>query len=161
MTNLKCLHCGIVNFPSAVACKRCGADLAPAVGYAAGHQSSYASAQAYDTAAPAAGLTPPRTLGILLAILGAALGCGGAYLLAHHYPSPYFLVAGTGIAVSGLLIASGKRAGVYLYFATFGLMVVWSLAETGGVAGKFLPRVFLPALIGLHLASKKVRARLS
>jgi hypothetical protein len=159
MTNLKCLHCGLVNFPAAVACKRCGGDLSPAAAYAAGHQPAYA--HAYEAAAPAAVPAPPRTLGILLAILGAALGCGGAYLLAMGYPSPYFLVAGAGIAVSGLLIASGKRAGMYVYFATFGLMVVWSIAETGGDVGKVMPRLFIPALIGLHLATEKVRSRLS
>lgn len=162
MTNLKCPHCGLVNFPSAVACKRCGGDLAATAVYAAGPQSAYARAHTYyAAAAPAAGLTPPRTLGILLTILGAALGCGGAYLLAMGYPSPYFLVVGVGIAVSGLLIASGKRAGMYVYFATFGVILVWSLAETGGVVGKLMPRVSLPALIGLHLATEKVRSRLS
>ncbi|HEY0170006.1 MAG TPA: hypothetical protein VGB98_03065 [Pyrinomonadaceae bacterium] len=160
MTNLRCPGCGLVNFPTAVDCKRCGSDLS-AAGYAVGNQSAYARAHTYDAAAPAAGLTPPRTLGILLTILGALLACGGVITLVSSRPSPYFLVVGVGIAFSGLLIASGKRAGLYVYFTTLGVMLVWSFAETGGVMAKLMPRVALPAIIGLHLAREKVRARLS
>lgn len=162
MTNLKCLHCGLVNFPTAVACKRCDADLAGVASYAAGHPSAYAGAYAYDAAAPAARLTPPRTLGILLTILGTLLaGVGALMLVSSSRPTAYFLVEGIGMVVSGLLIASGKRAGIYVYFVTFAVILMWSLVETEGVVGKLLPRVALPAIIGLHLAREKVRARLS
>lgn len=161
MTNLKCLHCGLVNFPTAVACKRCDADLAPVASYAAGHPSAYSGAHTYETAAPAASLTPPRTLGILLTILGAVLACAGTFFLFSSRPTAYFLVVGVGIAVSGLLIGSGKRAGMYMYLATFGVILVWSIVETGGETRQLMPRLFLPALIGLHIATEKVRSRLS
>jgi hypothetical protein len=163
MTSVSCAKCGLVSWGAeGAACKRCGADVAFADSYAAGHQLSYAGAGTYDVAAaPEAGLTPPRALGILLAILGVVLGFAGAYLLAIGYPSPYFMVIGVGIAISGVLIASGKRAGMYVYFATFGVIVVWSLIETAGTTGQLMPRLFIPTLICLHLAREKVRARLS
>ncbi len=50
---------------------------------------------------------------------------------------------------------------MYLYFATLAVILVWSLVETAGVVGQLMPRVFLPTLIGLHIATEKVRARLS
>ena len=159
MTNPKCLHCGLVNFSSAVACKRCGADLSPAASYAGGHQASYA--HEYDAAAAPAELAPPRTLGVLLTILGALMSFAGAYLLATGHPSPYFMVVGAGIAVSGFLIASGRRAGMYVYYATYLVIVVWSLVETAGDTRQLGPRVFIPTLIALHLMREKVRSRLS
>lgn len=159
MTNPKCLHCGLVNFSSAVACKRCGADLSPAASYAGGHQTSYA--HAYDVAEAPAELAPPRTLGVLLTILGALLSFAGAYVMAMGDASPYFVVVGVGIAVSGFLIASGKRAGMFMYYATYAVIVVWSLIETAGTTGQLVPRLFIPTLIALHLAREKVRSRLS
>ena len=85
----------------------------------------------------------------------------GAYLLAMGHPSPYFIVVGVGIAVSGFLIASGRRAGMYVYYATYLVIVVWSLVETAGDTRQLGPRVFIPTLIALHLMREKVRSRLS
>ncbi|HWS90635.1 MAG TPA: hypothetical protein VN282_26945 [Pyrinomonadaceae bacterium] len=160
MNNPKCPHCGLVNFASAAACKRCGADLSPAGSYAGGHQASYAHAHDF-AAAPAAEPAPPRTLGVLLTILGVLLSFSGAYLLAMGHPSPYFMVVGVGIAVSGFLIASGRLAGVYVYYATYAVIVAWSLVETAGATRQLGPRVFIPTLIALHLTREKVRSRLS
>jgi len=160
MTNPKCLHCGLVNFSAAVACKRCGADLSPAASYAGGPQASYAH-EHDDAAAAAAETTPPRTLGVLLTILGALMSFAGAYLLAMGHPSPYFMVVGVGVAVSGFLIASGRRAGMYMYYATYLVIVAWSVVETAGNTRQLGPRVFIPTLIALHLMREKVRSRLS
>jgi glucose dehydrogenase len=88
------------------------------------------------------------------------LGAGGLYIMVTFTGTPYFLVAGVGIAVSGIFIATGKRTGLYLYFATFGIMFIWSLIETGGNIGTMMSRLFVPALIGLYLCTEKIRARL-
>ncbi len=149
MRNSICPRCRHANFSAAVACKRCGYRLAPASGVG--------RAQAH----PQAGLAPPKRLGILLAILGAALSFAGVYLLILGGRTPYFVVAGIGIAASGVLIASGKLAGVYVYFVNLGLMLVWSIAETGGDVGQIITRLALATVIGLYLASDKVRSRLS
>jgi hypothetical protein len=154
MSSTKCPHCGLVNFPSAVTCKRCNNVLAagadPTVSYREG-----------DVADPfMAELAPPRTLGILISILGAVLAFAGAYILAMGGGTPYFLIAGIGICASGALIAGGKRIGMYLYFVTFGVMFIWSLIETGGNVGQMVSRLFIAAIIGLYLVTEKVRSRL-
>lgn len=148
MRNSECPRCRHLNFSAAVACKRCGYVLAPAGG-------------GYVPAIRQAGPAPPKRLGILLAILGAALSFAGVYLLLLGGRTPYFVVAGIGIAASGILIASGKLAGIYVYFVTFGLMVVWSIVETGGDVSQLIGRLALAGLIGLYLLSDKVRAGLS
>ena len=148
MRSSKCPRCGHLNFSAAVACKRCGYVLAPAgAGYAPAHLQ--------------AGPAPPKSLGILLAILGAALSFAGVYLLVIGGRTPYFVVAGIGIAVSGVLIAAGKQAGVYLYWANLGLMLVWSVVETGGDASQIIARLTVATIIGFYLLSDKVRSRLS
>ncbi|HWS98697.1 MAG TPA: hypothetical protein VN256_00400 [Pyrinomonadaceae bacterium] len=68
-----------------------------------------------------------------MAILGAALSFAGVYLLMIGGRTPYFVVAGIGIAISGVFIS----------------------------AGRMFPRMFLPTLIGLYLLSDKVRPRLN
>ena len=148
MRNSKCPRCGHLNFSAAVACKRCGIGLARGGG-------------GYAPVNPQAGPAPPKTLGTLLAILGSVLSFAGVYLLVIGGRTPYFVVAGIGIAASGVLIAAGKLAGLCLYFATFGLMLVWTIVETGGDASQLIARLALAALIGLYLLSDKVRAGLS
>ena len=154
MSSTKCPHCGLVNFSSAATCKRCNNVLAPADSTVDYHKGEVAVPSAAE-------LAPPRTLGILLSILGAVLAFAGLYLVAIGGATPYFLVAGIGISTSGILIAAGKRAGIYLYFATFGVMFIWSLIETAGNPMKMVSRLFVAALIGLYLATEKVRARLN
>ena len=148
MRNSKCPRCGHLNFSAAVACKRCGTGLARAGG-------------GVVRANPQAGPGPPKSLGILLAILGAALSFAGVYLLMLGGRTPYFVVAGIGIAASGVLIAAGKQAGVYVYFVNLGLMLVWSIVETGGDVSQIIVRLALATVIGLYLLSDKVRARLN
>lgn len=103
---------------------------------------------------------PPVALGVLLAILGAALGVGGLFLMSRG-ESPYFAVVGVGLAVSGVLLARGKKAGLGAYFATLLVILVWSFVETGGNMRLLLPRIALPLIIGLYLSRGAVRSRLS
>lgn len=162
MSSIKCAHCGLANFSTSVTCKRCNNVLAPGAGSTVGHQPPNARPIKDGVAATSIDQpAPPRTLGILIAVLGGVLSFAGVYLLVIGGASPYFLVAGIGIAASGVLIAAGKRVGMYLYFATFGVMFIWSLIETEGNAGKMMSRLFLAVLIGLYLATEKVRARLN
>ena len=147
MRSSKCTRCGYLNFSAAVACKRCGNVLAPAGG-------------GYAPANPQAGPAPPKSLGILLAILGASLSFAGVYLLVIGGRTPYFVVAGIGIAISGILIAAGKRSGVYVYWANLLLMLVWSLVETGADGSQMVTRLALAVLRGFYLLSDKVRSRL-
>ena len=154
----KCPRCGLTNFSDAVVCKKCNARLASGKPSKDSYQPGQKRPGKADVAAD--GPPPPRTLGILLAVLGGALALGGLSLLVMSGASPYFLVAGIGIACSGALIATGKRLGLYLYFATFALMFVWSLVETGGELGIMMSRLVVPALIGAYLLTEKVRSPL-
>src|SRR2546430_11432411 len=118
MSSTKCPHCGLVNFSSAVTCKRCNRVLVSS-------GDSTVSYQEGDVAlSTTSEIAPPRTLGILLTILGAVLSLAGIYLLAIGGSTLYFLVAGIGISASGVFIAAGKRTGMYLYFVTFGVMFI-------------------------------------
>ncbi len=161
MSSVKCPRCGISNFSTAVTCKRCNSRLASGARSTDSYRPDSERPIADDIATASTDeLAPPRTLGILLTVLGAALGLGGVILLVMGSASPYFLVAGIGIAASGVLIAVGKRIGLFLYFATVGLMLIWSLMETGLDPGKMITRLALPVLIGIYLLSGKVRVRL-
>ena len=103
---------------------------------------------------------PPRFLGGLLALLGLCLAFGG-YGLMRQGDSAYYLVAGLGIAVSGVLVALGKMLGAWLYAATFAVMVAWSIAEVGADVGQLLPRILVPGVLCAYLFSGRVRPRLS
>lgn len=149
MRSSKCPRCGHVNFSAAVACKRCGNDLSrPGTG------------GGVAPANPQAGAAPHKSFGTQLAILGVVLSLAGVYLLMSGSASPYYLVVGIGIAASGVLVAAGKRAGLYVYFATFAMMLVWSLVEIGADVSKIVIRLGLSVLIGIYLLSDKVRAGL-
>jgi glucose dehydrogenase len=104
--------------------------------------------------------SPPRVLGVLLAVLGAALALGGFKIL-QQGGGAYFLVVGIGILVSGVLVARGKMLGAKVYAATFAIIVLWSFAEIGPVFGALVPRILVPALICWYLFSSRVRERLA
>lgn len=105
-------------------------------------------------------VNPPRVFGILLAVLGGALIVGGISLL-RMGGGYYFLAVGVGVAVAGGLIASGRLLGAYIYGATLVMLVVWSVVEAGADLQRLLPRILLPALIGLYVFSGRVRSRLA
>jgi len=107
---------------------------------------------------------PPRTFGFLLASLGALLAVGGFYLLSLGEPpisTAYFVVAGVGVSLSGMLIARGRLVGAWLYAAVFLLMIVWSFVELDGDFQAALPRIALPGLICAYIFLTKFRERLS
>lgn len=102
--------------------------------------------------------TPPRLFGALLAVLGLALAVGGTTL--GLSAGLYFIVAGAGVVLSGVLIALGKALGAWLYLATFVAMAVWSFVEVGADVNQLLPRLLLPALLCGYIYSSRVRPRL-
>ena len=103
---------------------------------------------------------PPRALGVLLALLGIALVVGGVNYLSLG-GNAYFLVIGLGVAASGILLALGKKLGLYFYGITLAVLFVWSVIESGANVGTLLPRIALPLIIGVYVFSGKVRSRLS
>ena len=101
---------------------------------------------------------PPRTLGILMVLLGMALIVAGVYI---GLTGTYFLVIGAGIGLSGALIAAGKVAGAYLYGLTLAVILIWSFAEQHGNPSQLVSQIAIPLVLGFYIFSSKVRSRLA
>ncbi|PVM87682.1 membrane-bound PQQ-dependent dehydrogenase, glucose/quinate/shikimate family [Caulobacter radicis] len=87
-----------------------------------------------------------RLLGSLLVLIGLVLGVGGAWL-AVLGGSPYYVLAGIGLLIAGVLVARLKPAGAIVYFVIFALTVVWALWETGLDGWALVPRLVAPLVI--------------
>src|SRR5687768_798137 len=87
-------------------------------------------------------------LGGLIILIGLVLAAGGAWLVSLG-GSPYYVLAGLGLIASGVLIVLGRRLGVWLYLAVFGLTVVWALWEVGTDPWRLMPRVLAPAILAV------------
>ena len=87
-------------------------------------------------------------LGGLLVLIGLVLAVGGVWLAALG-GSPYYLLAGVGLAASGALLLAGRPLGAYLYLAIFALTLVWALWEVGLDPWALVPRVVGPAVLAI------------
>src|SRR5690606_34426450 len=67
-------------------------------------------------------------LGALLGLISIVLVVGGTWLLILG-GSPYYLLAGLGLGVSGLLLVRQRGSGVWVYVATWLMSLVWGFAE--------------------------------
>jgi quinoprotein glucose dehydrogenase len=85
-------------------------------------------------------------LGLVLALIGLVLTIGGAWL-ALLGGSPYYVLAGLGLLVSGVLLARRRALGAWIYIAVFGLTVLWALWEAGLNGWALVPRVIAPAVL--------------
>jgi quinoprotein glucose dehydrogenase len=103
---------------------------------------------------------PPRSLGVLLIALGVLLIGGGVWLLTKG-ASPYFLVVGLGIAVSGILLMQGRKAALIVYGLTLAVIIAGSFLEEGMNVSKLVPRMAIPLIIAFYLSQEKVRATLT
>jgi quinoprotein glucose dehydrogenase len=66
----------------------------------------------------------------LLFVLGLALAAGGLELVLLH-GSPYYLLAGLALIVSGGLLWRGSKRGAWLYALIVAATLVWSFWEVG------------------------------
>jgi len=87
----------------------------------------------------------PRITGFVVAILGLALALGGVWLVALG-GSAYYLVAGAGVCATGILLARGSGAALWLYAIVLLGTIVWAVAEVGLVGWQLEPRLLLPVL---------------
>lgn len=94
---------------------------------------------------------PLRLLGGACALIGAVLAIGGAWLLAIG-GSWYYLVAGLGLAVSGVQLWRGRRNGALWFAATFLLSLLWAAWESGTDYWRWVPRMGLMVFLALLLA---------
>ncbi|HWU94053.1 MAG TPA: membrane-bound PQQ-dependent dehydrogenase, glucose/quinate/shikimate family, partial [Sphingomonas sp.] len=100
-----------------------------------------------ETAAPSRRHAIPVLLvGGLLALIGAVLIIGGIWLAAIG-GSIYYLLAGFGLAASGVLLVRGRSLGAWLYAAIWLLTIIWALWEVGLNGWALIPRVVGPSVL--------------
>ncbi|UYC13881.1 membrane-bound PQQ-dependent dehydrogenase, glucose/quinate/shikimate family [Xanthomonas sp. CFBP 8445] len=94
---------------------------------------------------------PLRLLGGACALIGVVLAAGGAWLLALG-GSWYYLVAGLGLAISGVQLWRARRIGALWFAATFLLSLLWAAWESGTDYWRWVPRMGLMVFLALLLA---------
>lgn len=102
---------------------------------------------------------PPRVLGVLLAVWGLCLSLGAVIILALSGEASPLVVGGPAILTSGVFVAVGRKAGVFVYFAGIIGMGVWMAVETGSI-WQGVGRMIFGILIGLLLCRPKVLQKL-
>ncbi|MFJ3119205.1 glucose/quinate/shikimate family membrane-bound PQQ-dependent dehydrogenase [Pseudomonas protegens] len=92
----------------------------------------------------------PSLFGILLLLMGLALLAGGIKL-SMLGGSLYYVLAGIGLTLTGLLLLAGKRAALGLYALVLFASTVWSLWEIGLDWWQLVPRLSLWFALGVVL----------
>ncbi|KRP52305.1 glucose/quinate/shikimate family membrane-bound PQQ-dependent dehydrogenase [Pseudomonas poae] len=90
----------------------------------------------------------PRLLGVLLLIMGLALLAGGVKL-SMLGGSLYYLLAGIGLTLTGVLLMATRRAALGLYALVLFASTVWALWEVGLDWWQLVPRLALLFALGL------------
>ena len=90
-------------------------------------------------------------LGVVIALLGLTLAIGGGLLLAAG-GSWYYLPAGIGLLVSGVLLALGRGSGAWWYWAVLVGTVAWTAWESGLDYWRWVPRLGLLVGLGILVA---------
>ena len=85
-------------------------------------------------------------LGLVLALIGLVLAIGGAWLAALG-GSPYYVLAGLGLLVSGGLLVRRRALGAWIYVGVFVATVLWALWEVGLNGWALVPRVIAPTVL--------------
>ena len=92
----------------------------------------------------------PTLLGILLLLMGLAMLAGGMKL-SMLGGSLYYLLAGIGLAVTGVLLLAARRAALGLYALVLFASTVWALWEVGLDWWQLVPRLALLFALGIVL----------
>lgn len=87
-----------------------------------------------------------QALGVVFALIGAVLTVGGLWLLTLG-GSPYYVLAGIGLLVSGGLLFLRRVTGVWVYGVVFIATVIWALWEVGLRGWPLVPRVIAPSVL--------------
>jgi len=95
----------------------------------------------------------------LLALQGAAMLLGGVWLVVLD-GSTYYAIVGTALLASAVLLFRRKASGSYLYWLTLAGTITWSIWEVGPDGWALMPRVLVPALLGLWLTLPWIRRAL-
>lgn len=85
---------------------------------------------------------------IIVALFGLALAAGGVWLITLG-GSWYYLIAGTGMLISGVLLFMQRISGVLLYWLVFIGTLIWAIWEVGLDPWALVPRVVALAVIAI------------
>jgi glucose dehydrogenase len=91
-------------------------------------------------------------VGGVTVILGVAIFLGGTWLAALG-GSLYYFAAGILLTLSGILFATRRRRGVWLYLFLLAATVLWAVWEVGLSWWELLPRLLAPTVLGIVLAA--------
>ena len=86
----------------------------------------------------------------ILALLGLVVAGGGVWL-AVLGGSLYYIVAGIGILVAGLLLFANRPSGLFVYALVIAGSLVWAIYEVGFDWWQLAPRGGLLIVLGLLL----------
>ena len=81
-------------------------------------------------------------------LVGLPLLLGGAYL-AFLKGSPYYLIAGLGLVVAGVLLSRGRALGGLIFSLVLLATLGWAVWESGLVFWPLVPRVFSPLVVAI------------
>ena len=96
---------------------------------------------------------------VLVVIIGLALAGMGGWLVALG-GSPYYVVAGLGLLLSGVLMGRQKRVGAWVYTTVLAGTLIWAIWEVGADGWSLIPRLIAPAVLGLWIWSPWIAGRL-
>jgi quinate dehydrogenase (quinone) len=88
--------------------------------------------------------------GVLVGLVGLALGAGGAWLVVLG-GSPYYLLAGVGVLATGVLLVRRRPEAGLVYAAVLAGTIGWALWEAGLEFWRLLPRLLAPGVLGLFV----------
>ena len=92
----------------------------------------------------------PAVAGGILTLLGLVFAAGGGYL-ASLGGSWYYLLAGAGIVISGVLLARRRRCGLSLFALVLLATVIWSIVEVRFDWWQLVPRISVWWVLGVVL----------
>jgi len=96
------------------------------------------------------GLVLLRLYALVLLAIGITLAVGGGYLLSIK-GSPYYVLTGIAVVVSGVLLWLRKGEGALVYGLMLLGTIAWALWEAGYDGWLLMPRVLAPVVLGLVL----------
>jgi quinoprotein glucose dehydrogenase len=85
-------------------------------------------------------------VGVVLITVGLIIAGGGVWLIVLD-GSSYYLVAGIGLIVSGLMLLHQRFVAIWIYIAIWFITLIWAHWEVGFNGWALLPRVVAPTLI--------------
>ncbi|MET0272406.1 MAG: PQQ-binding-like beta-propeller repeat protein, partial [Phenylobacterium sp.] len=85
---------------------------------------------------------------VVVGLIGLPLAIGGFELVGLG-GSPYYLIAGAGLVVAGVLLALRRPQGGLVYGLVLLATLAWAVWEAGLAFWPLLPRLFAPAVVGI------------